>query len=139
VNTVVDTSVAAKWYFPEPGQSMAEELLWEGVEARRVLIAPDLLEAEFTNLLWKKVRIGECDEALAFEILALWEGDRPVLISASLLSGRALELACRLDHPAFDCLYLAAAIEYEAVLATADRRLQRIARPLVPEVLLVSD
>lgn len=34
----------------------------------------------------------------------------------------ALDLATRLDHPVYDCLYLALALDRGAALATADRR-----------------
>jgi predicted nucleic acid-binding protein len=134
VKTVVDASVTAKWYFPEPGQVSAEALLQECIDGRRELIAPDLLECEFTNVLWKKVRRGECSEETAIEILALWETDQPRLISSTLLARRALELALRFDHPVYDCIYIAAAIEYDAVLATADSQLERLARHVVARV-----
>ena len=138
MKTVVDASVAAKWYFPEAGSASADRLLAECIEGRRELIAPDLLESEFANLLWKKVRRGECSDAIAAEILSLWETDRPTLIPAPLLTSRALDLALRLEHPVYDCLYIAAAIEYEAPLATADARLARLSRGVVVEVLVTS-
>ena len=39
------------------------------------------------------------------------------------LSERALELAQRLDHPAYDCFYLALAESESAVLVTDDEKL----------------
>ena len=139
MRTVVDASVVAKWYFPESGQPSAEALLQESIAMRQELIAPDLLESEFANILWKKVRREECSDRTAFEILTLWETDRPSLVSSRLLVGRALDLALRFDHPVYDCLYVATAIEYESPLATADRRLQRLARSLVTEVIPIGD
>jgi predicted nucleic acid-binding protein len=55
-----------------------------------------------------------------------------------VLSVRAFELATALDQPAYDCLYLALAIELEASLATADRRLARVARSVLERVELVA-
>jgi len=46
--------------------------------------------------------------------------------SAPLLS-RATNLAIEIGHPVYDCLYLALAVETNAPLATADRRLRRAA------------
>jgi predicted nucleic acid-binding protein len=138
VKTVVDASVVAKWYFPESGRIAAEVLLEEQMEGRRQLLAPDLLESEFANLLWKKVRRGECGEDIAAEVLALWETDRPRLVGAPSLSHRALDLAFRLDHPVYDCLYLATAIEHGASLATADSRLARAARGVLADVLVIA-
>jgi predicted nucleic acid-binding protein len=51
---------------------------------------------------------------------------------------RALELSLRLDESVYDCLYVAAAIESEAALVTADARLARAARGVVAEVELLA-
>ncbi len=43
-----------------------------------------------------------------------------------------LALACHLDHPLYDCLYLALARREAATLLTADQRLQRLAATVLP-------
>lgn len=139
MRTVVDASVAAKWYFPESGQASAAALLVDGNEGRRELIAPDLIDLELANVLWKRVRSQECSEEFAREVLELWDTDRPRLIASRWLVARALDLAVRLDHSVYDCLYLAAAIEYGAALATADYRLERAARTVLAEVVRIAD
>lgn len=48
------------------------------------------------------------------------------------LQVEALALACHLDHPVYDCLYLALARREAAVLLTADQRLQRLADKVLP-------
>jgi predicted nucleic acid-binding protein len=137
VNDVIDASVAAKWYFPEEGSRRAGEVLAEASEGRRNLLAPDLLVAEFTNILWKKIGLDECRPDEAQAILDFFETDRPRLVDSVALAPRALELALRLEHPVYDCLYLATAIEYDARLVTADARLARSARVVLTEVDLV--
>jgi predicted nucleic acid-binding protein len=139
VRAVVDASVAGKWYFPELGHTSATTLLDERLEGRLDLLAPDLLESEFANLLWKKIRRNECDEDSARRMLEAWQIDRPEMIEGGLLSARALELALRLDHPVYDCLYIAASIEFEAALATADMRLAHIASAVAPDVRLIGE
>ena len=47
---VVDCSVAAKWILPEPGRDAALHLLNEYEAGEIILIAPDLLLAEFASL-----------------------------------------------------------------------------------------
>jgi predicted nucleic acid-binding protein len=138
VRVVVDASVALKWYFDEAGSAAADRLLEAGIEGERELLAPDLVAAEFANVLWKKVRRGECEPDEARGILSLWEVDRPLLVPSVDLVPRALELALALEHPVYDCLYLAAAVESAAALATADRQLARVARMLLAEVELVA-
>jgi predicted nucleic acid-binding protein len=43
-----------------------------------------------------------------------------------------LALACHLDHPVYDCLYLALARREAAILLTDDQRLQRLAATVLP-------
>ena len=114
---VVDASVAAKWLAPEPDSPLAEALL------DHELIVPDLLFAEVGNILWKKQLRGEMNAA-ATQIGARWLLQVPVQVhdSAGLLAD-ALALALQLQHPAYDCFYLALARRVDAPLVTADRRL----------------
>jgi predicted nucleic acid-binding protein len=114
---VVDASVAAKWLAPEPDSPSAEALLDDE------LFVPDLLFAEVGNILWKKQQRGEMD-AGATQVGARWLLQVPLQVheSASLLTD-ALALALRLQHPAYDCFYLALALRIDVPLATADRRL----------------
>ena len=48
------------------------------------------------------------------------------------LQVEALALACHLNHPVYDCLYLALARREAAFLLTADQRLQRLADQALP-------
>jgi len=137
MRVIVDGSVAAKWYFPEPGHDAADSILSAGIAGEHELLAPDLIVPEFVTVLWKYVRRGECSRADAAEILALWEVDRPALVASSNLSAPAFELAITLDHPVYDCLYLALAIALEARLVTADRELARAARAVAAQVELI--
>ena len=138
MRTVVDGSVAAKWYFAEPGYEAADRVLAAGIAGERELLAPDLIVPEFLNVLWKRVRRRECSRAAAQEILALWDADRPQLVASSDLARRAFGLANELDQPVYDCLYLALAIELDASLATADRRRAGAARSCLERVELIA-
>jgi predicted nucleic acid-binding protein len=138
VRTVVDGSVATKWYFAEPGHAGADRILAEGIAGEREILAPDLLVPEFVNVLWKRVRRRECSRHAAAEILALFAVDCPALLASSALAARAFELAIALGHPAYDCFYLALAVEHEASLATADRALARAAAAVLDRVELVA-
>jgi len=48
------------------------------------------------------------------------------------LQVEALALACHLNHPVYDCLYLALSRREAATLLTADRRLQSLAAEVLP-------
>jgi predicted nucleic acid-binding protein len=138
MRALIDASVAVKWYLPEPGERAAMRVFAEGLDGSRELLAPDWIVAELANALRKKVRREECSGAQAQAILDLFETDAPRLVEAVALVPRALELALRLDETVYDCLYLAAAIEEEASLVTADARLAQAARGVVAEVELIA-
>jgi predicted nucleic acid-binding protein len=117
---VVDASVAVKWVVEEDG---TEDALALRRKAR--LIAPDLLAAECANILWKKARRGELsmDEAV-FAARLLQRADFELVPTRPLLES-ATRLAVELDHPAYDCVYLALALAKDCKLATADEHLRR--------------
>ncbi len=123
---VIDASIAAKWLAPEPDSPLAEILLDDD------LIAPDLLFAEVGNILWKKHSRRDMDRATV-QLGARWLLQVPMQIhdSAGLLTD-ALNLALRLQHPVYDCIYLALATRVEAPLMTADRRLHARCREIDP-------
>jgi predicted nucleic acid-binding protein len=52
-----------------------------------------------------------------------WRGKAEGVMGTSRLSSRALALAREVDHPVYDCLYLALAELKETRVVTADRRL----------------
>jgi len=116
---VIDSSVAIKWVVHEDGTAEALSL------RRHRLAAPDLLVPECANILWKKARKGEIapDEArLAAGLLARACID---LMPMGDLFERALGLALALDHPAYDCIYIALAAEMDCGFVTADDVLAR--------------
>lgn len=117
---VIDASVAIKWVVEEEGTAEALAL-----RRQARLIAPDLLVAECANILWKKVRRSElsAEEAgLAARLLQTAEIEfRP----ARPLLEEATRLAIALDHPAYDCLYLALAESEDSLFITADSKLVR--------------
>lgn len=122
---VVDASVAVKWFLREPGSDEATAVLEEGGS----LAAPDLVLAEVGNVLWKRHRQSfvTAEEA----VLAVGELQRMFsrLYPLPPLARRATELSIRLDHPTYDCFYLALAESLDATLVTADRRLADLAAP----------
>lgn len=116
---VVDASVLAAAFLPEPHTKAAQSLLVSGKE----LLAPELIYAEVANVLWKRRTRGEIDddeaEGLLADVLAL-----PLRVTASeALIGPALQLALRARRTVYDCLYLALAVATKSVLLTNDRRL----------------
>ena len=112
---VVDASVAVKWFTTEEWTEESRRLLAASIDRH----APDLILAETA-----KARRGEIEAAHRYfrEVANL--PDVLVLHRSQELFVRASAIALELDHPVYDCIYLACA-EVEGVpLVTADRRLQ---------------
>lgn len=112
---VIDASIAVKWVVEEDGTPEALTL-----RRRARLIAPDLLVAECANILWKKVRRDELSEDEAFLAARLLQAAEIELFPARPLLEAAVRIAAELDHPAYDCLYLALAVERNCRFATAE-------------------
>ena len=121
---VVDASVACKWFFDEPWADQALAL----AAAHQVLLAPDLIVAECTNVAWRRVRDGQVplEQAEAF-IRALPAWFKRLTPSARLHES-AFRIARRLNHPAYDCLYVALAAHGATPLVTADAALAKRVR-----------
>mgnify|MGYP000988090324 CR=1 FL=1 len=114
---VVDASIALKWVLNEPDSMAAEAVL-----AGHRLTAPDLLVVECANAIWTRIRrrtLSPAEARAVFsDLLAIdidYEADHG-------LAAAALSLAADLDHPVYDCTYLALALERGCEVITADRR-----------------
>jgi predicted nucleic acid-binding protein len=113
---VVDASVAVKWVLDEPGSEAATALRGEE------LIAPVLWLAEASNVIWRRVRIGEIAADEARVRLSELMNAPVASLSMEPCLDRALQLATELDHPIYDCIYLALALRHDAYVVTADNR-----------------
>lgn len=117
---VVDASIVIKWFVHEPDSEAALAL-----RTRHRLVAPDLLTAEFANILATKFRVGDLDGPrcdIAAQSLAASGID---LRALSELLLPALRIARHLQHPAYDCFYLALAEAEGCPFVTADQRFLR--------------
>jgi predicted nucleic acid-binding protein len=116
---VVDVSVVVKWFAPEPGSAQASAL-----RASHQLLAPDLLVAEFGNVLWKKVRMGLMTAGEARTAAADFVRAGPVSLHPTTpLLAPALDIATHYQRTVYDSLYLALALAAGCQLVTADQRL----------------
>ena len=120
---VVDASVALKWFVDEEGSPEAGSLLTGGI----ILIAPDLIMPEICNGTWKLVRRGMMDQIQQTAAVTRLPSMLDELAPTGPLAPRAAAISMLLDHPAYDCFYLALAEQRGATMVTADRRLiQRV-------------
>lgn len=116
---VVDASVALKWVVNEPGKAEADAVF------RHELFAPELMQIEAANGLWAMHRKGLLTTEVAAEALTRLLAAPVVWSSRRDDSQMALRLGLQLQHPAYDCLYLAIAIRENTQVVTADARFLR--------------
>lgn len=114
---VVDASVAVKWFVAEPGHAEALALLASGSK----LVAPDLVLVEVANALRRKFKRGELNEVQWREAVDALPLCFDSLFPSVGLMASAMENALRLDHPVYDCLYLAAVSSRSLLLISADQ------------------
>ncbi|MBD2551390.1 type II toxin-antitoxin system VapC family toxin [Microcystis elabens FACHB-917] len=104
----------------------------ESIRTATLVLAPELMLTEVANTLWKLQRADQLaglnpQQLLldARELVDRVEPDRH-------LQAEALALACHMNHPVYDCLYLALARREAATLVSADRRLNALAERVLP-------
>jgi predicted nucleic acid-binding protein len=117
-DVVVDCSVAVKWFVPEDHSDLASGLL----NSDKQLHAPAVLMSEFANTLWKLVRRGLLPPDDALGIAGAMGVVDLTIHPNDGLTVPALTMALAANHPAYDCFYLALALNLNGHCVTADRR-----------------
>ena len=116
---VVDAGVALKWYQREPDSEAALVLM--DMDDR--MVAPDLIVAELCNAAWRLIGSGQ----MRLEQMRILSHGVPRaftrLHDLASLAPRAGAIALAINHPVYDCFYLALSEAEDAPLITADRRL----------------
>ena len=116
---VVDASIVVKWLVTEEWSEESSRLLDRGA----TLIAPALVFAEASNALWAMHRRGDISrDELAEATDVLKSAPVAVPVSMRRLAASAVRLAVDLGHPAYDCYYLALAMQEQHPVITADTR-----------------
>tara|TARA_R110002095_G_scaffold194354_1_gene172612 strand:- start:1427 stop:1846 length:420 start_codon:yes stop_codon:yes gene_type:complete len=125
---ILDASVATRMFLavPEHVQALAAARAHE-------FIAPRLILTETANALWKYVRRGDITLTQAQDAIRHLDRQLSIVDDFRLII-LAQRLAAELDHPVYDCVYLATAQSYQYPLLTADQRLAALARELCIDV-----
>ena len=116
----VIAGIAVKWVVEENGT--AEALV---LRQKAKLIAPELLVAEWANILWKKVQRHELLKEEALLAARLLQGVEIELLPTRSLREAATQMSIEINHPAYDCSYLAPAVDNGCRCVTADERFLR--------------
>ncbi len=114
---IVDASVAVKWVLLEPQRDRALALI--GAET---LAAPDVLRAEFVQVMARETRRGAFTPEDARLGLGLFDRVLIRLEPSTPLLDEAFAIALTLRASVYDSLYLALALREGAQVVTADQR-----------------
>ncbi len=114
---VVDASVACKWFFNEDLSPEARVL----AKSEAAFSAPDIILTECANAVWQRVVSKTVSRAHAQAFLTALPQWFELLTPSTQLYDLAFEMACDLEHPVYDCQYLALAENRKIRLVTADR------------------
>ena len=136
-DTVVDSSVAAKWIVPEPDSTQADRLIAEVALKGERLIVLDLAFVEVTNAIWKRYHRGlaTLDEARQFLDKLLRS---PVHVEPAVrLLKPALEIAAKYDRAVYDALFVALCQDLGLQGVTADEPLYNAIHTDFPQIILL--
>lgn len=116
--TVVDASVAAKWYVNENFTAEAEKLL----DGSYDIHAPELMLPEFGSIIWKKARRGDLTDRETSRIINAFTRQNISYHSHQALIRPACTGAMLSNQTVYDWMYLTLAVSLSCKFVTADER-----------------
>jgi predicted nucleic acid-binding protein len=136
---VVDSSVVVKWFVVEPYSPEAHRILDDYKAKTLTLFAPDLLNAEVGNVIWKKQRFQGLAVEDAHQIIAEFRKLKFAWVSSAALLDQAYRLAVAHQRTVYDALYMALSVREQCPYVTADERLYNAMRETFANVMWVAD
>lgn len=122
-NVVVDSSVAIKWFITELYSDESRKIL-DGYKAGDInFLAPDLINAEVGNIIWKKHRLQDLSAEDAQEIMDTFKTVMIDFTSSAALMDEAYQLAITHERTVYDMMYVAMSKREKCRFVTADERL----------------
>ena len=118
---VIDACITVRWVVKEDGTLEALAL-----RQKAKLIAPELLVAECANILWKKIQRGEFLREEALLCARLFQGPKSSSCPRGLYLKPRLRTSIEVEHPSFECLCLALAVEKNVNLFQQTNALLRL-------------
>lgn len=123
-HAVLDASVAVKLFVPENLSAEAHSVFSAyATDQHAELVVPDLFFAECANVFWKWVQRHGYPSKTVVGHLSDLQGLGLRVVSTQTLAAGALDIALRHRITAYDACYVAAAVQLDLPLITADRKL----------------
>jgi predicted nucleic acid-binding protein len=135
---VVDSSVVVKWLIVEPLSFEAHRILDGYQSGVYRLLAPDLIYAEVSNVIWKKQKFQGLTKADARKVFDEFQRLIFSVTPTSNLLEEAYTIAVAHDRTIYDALYVALSLRKGCPFVTADEKMVNALQPLFPYVLSVA-
>jgi predicted nucleic acid-binding protein len=120
---VVDSSVAVKWFIVEPYSAEARRILDAYQRGAVSFLAPDLINAEFGNIVWKKQVFQGLSAPDAQDVLDEFRRLQFSFTPTAQLLDDAYKIAATHRRTVYDALYLALSVRENCLCVTADEKL----------------
>ena len=121
---VVDSGVAIRWFQSHMDhQTQALNIFNRLKEDEFQLIEPDLIYAEFGNILWKMTRFQGLKPETARRSIVEFATLQMTIVSNANLFADAYSIATHHNRSVYDCLYIALAQREKCTFVTADEKL----------------
>lgn len=143
VATVIDASVAVKWFFTEADDEpyiRESDLIFKNILSGGIrAIVPSLFFSECANVFWKACTLrGYSPDAASDALKNLLSIDFETLNDAEFI-GNALSIAIAYNRPVYDCLYLSVANQLKVELITADEKFYNSLSGFFPNIRWIGD
>ena len=136
---VVDSGIAVKWFVPEPDSIHAELIYQDYQNGSFDFHAPDLIHAEFGNIIWKKRIFQSLSEPSGNAAISSFQNINFNLTATTLLFDDAFRIAIQHQRTFYDSLYLALAARENCDFVTADEKLYNAVKTAFPSVILLAN
>ena len=130
---VVDSSVAIKWFVVEPYSAEARRILNDYQAGILTLLAPDLINAEIGNIVWKKHSLQGMAAADAQLIVDAFRTLTIVQTPTAALLDSAYRFAVAHRRTVYDMLYVALSVQVACDFVTADEKLFNAIHAAIPK------
>lgn len=138
-NLVVDSGVSVKWLVEEDDSFKALQILKDYRNEKISFLAPDLIYAEFGNIIWKKqIFKGFAPQDADFAVQE-FKKISFTLTPITALFDDAFQIAVKYKRTFYDSLYLALSVKENCGFVTADEKFYNSVKQDFPQIILLAN
>jgi len=136
---VIDSSISVKWFIEEDNSDIAQIILDEYESKNISFLAPNLIYAEFGNIVWKKQVFQGLDALDADRAVQKFKRISFTLTPVTVLFDDAYRIAVQYKRSFYDSLYLALSVRENCQFVTADEKFYNAVCRDFPKMVLLAN